>query len=121
MTNTDYRLWRPTMNELRTSFGTLRRALNATQGNIPLACFLIHNPDRIDSSKPDPLEADAIYRREIMNAADDDEIAAAWHEQAGRKSVAHVMRRTNLGRVRCTKVLERLGLIDTTGRLKAAA
>jgi hypothetical protein len=45
--NTGYLLRVPALDEIETTFGSLRRALDITGGDIPTLCFYLANPDRI--------------------------------------------------------------------------
>lgn len=110
--NTNYSLSRPTHQQIVATFGSSRRALNITGGDIPALCFLIHNPDRVPDSEAQPVDDGmAAQLREWEKDERDAAIIAAWKAQPEdkRKTIAEVMRTTSVGREVVVRVLKEHG------------
>lgn len=103
--NTNYSLREPSFDELRETFGTLGRAVQATGGDIALCCFYIANPE-LAAAAGEASKRDDRYAKELRIAAQQERdeaaaesAAAAWDAQPAerRRSIAEVMRQTGLG------------------------
>lgn len=110
--NTDYAMRRPELKELPPVFGSFRRALAITVGDIKLLCLYLANPLLIaTASDVQPLACD--YKKDLELAAHSEACAEAWDSQdkAKKRSIAHVMRETGFGRVYAKRILVKLGRI----------
>jgi len=105
----NYGLRVPTREEVTKTFGSAKRALEVTGGDIPALLYLIHNPAMIPTNA-DPKEYDdgmASTLRAWCCDERDELIRKAWNEQTNkRRSVAEVMRVTGHGFELCARVLD---------------
>lgn len=113
MINTNYSLTRPTHEQVIDTFGSSRRALDITGGDIPALCYLIHNPDRVSDTSALPVDDGmAAQLREWEKDERDESICAAWRAQVGekRQTVSEVIRQTGACREVVNRALAARGL-----------
>lgn len=105
---TNYPLRRPSMDEVRSAFGSMVNALEKTSGDLPLLCFYLNNPQLIFQALP----VDRASLGEVLGEMELAAAADAWAAQDGEKSrrtIAEVMRQTGFGRERPAGCWSRLG------------
>jgi hypothetical protein len=112
--NTSYGLRVPVRSEVIAAFGTAKRALRATGGDIAAVCFCIANQSRIppEDAQSATICDDGMARllRDWIDDEREEEICDAWRKQQGRKTVAAVMRECACSFDYAARVLAAAGL-----------